>query len=265
MSPRVLVSVESQVAHVRLNRPEKRNGLDLALFEALVETGLALAADKAVRAVVLSGEGPAFCAGLDWASFLAMGGAGPARLLARDTEKSPANLAQRAAWVWQELAVPVIAAVHGATYGGGLQLALAADLRYGAPDTQLSVMEIRYGLVPDMSISQTLPRLVRADIARELVFTGRVVEAEEAARIGLLTRVVERPVEEALAAAGRIAGQSPEAVRAAKRLMQAPLTDPLTSFTLETELQLPLLGSPNQMEAVTATMSRRAPVFRDPS
>ena len=263
---RVKVEVVEHVAHVRLDRPDKRNGLDLAMFEALVAAGEAVSADSRVRAVVLSGEGKAFCAGLDWAAFMAMGGDEvAARLLARDLEKSPANLAQRACWVWAECRVPVIAAVHGAAFGGGLQLALACDLRYVAPDAKLSVMEMRYGLIPDMSLSRTLPRLVRLDVAKELTFTGRIFSGEEAGRLGLATVVTADPLAAALAAARVIASRSPEAIRAAKTLLDdAPLLDVRASLELETTLQLPLLGSPNQLEAVASTMQKRDPLFADP-
>ena len=145
---RVVVEISEHVAHVRLNRPDKRNGVDLPMFEALVAMGSRLADDRTVRAVVLSGEGTSFCAGLDFAAFMTTPNAGE-RLLARD-ESSPANLAQRASWIWSELPVPVVAAIHGAAFGAGLQIALACDLRFVAADARMSVMEIRYGLVPDM-------------------------------------------------------------------------------------------------------------------
>lgn len=265
MSDRVLITLEGHVAHVRLNREGKRNGMDLAMFEGLIAAGERVAADRSIRAVVLSGEGKAFCAGLDWGAFLAMGADVGQKLLERDLTKSPANLAQRACWVWQEVPVPVIAAVQGAAYGGGLQLALAADVRLVAPDAQLSVMEIKYGLIPDMSATQTLARLVRPDVALELVFTGRVVAAEEAVRIGLATRLSERALEEAQDLARAIAARSPDAIRAAKRLFRgAHAADVAASFRLETELQIALLGSANQMEAVQATMAKRDPVFTDP-
>jgi len=263
-TPRVTVHIDAGVADVRLNRPDKRNGLDLAMFLALVEVGEQLAQDHSVRCVVLSGAGKAFCAGLDWPAFLALGEEGSRRLLARGPE-SPANLAQRAGWVWSELPVPVIAAIHGSTLGGGLQLALACDLRIAAPDTQLSVMEIRYGLIPDMSGSQTLFKLVRPDLARELVYTGRLVAADEAANIGLVTRIAADPHAEALTLARTIASHSPQAIRAGKRLCnEAPPLDVAASFKLETDLQLGLLATPNQIEAVQAALGKRPPVFSDP-
>lgn len=264
MSDRVVVSRPiAGVAHVELAREEKRNGLDLAMFEGLLSTGLALRADPSVRAVVLSGRGKAFCAGLDWGAFLSMGAEAGQKLLARDAS-SPANLAQRACWIWQELDVPVIAAIRGAAMGGGLQLALAADLRYVAPDAQLSVMEIRYGLIPDMSATKTLALLVRPDVARDLLWSGRTVGADEAVAIGLATRREDDPVVAALRTAEEIAKRSPHAIRSGKRLMRdtAPV-DAKSAFLLETELQLALLGSPNQMEAVSAAMGKRDPAFAD--
>src|SRR5580704_15677091 len=256
---RVLLSVDAGVAHVRMNRADKRNGLDLAMFDALIATGEHIASDRTIRAVVLSGAGPAFCAGLDWNAFLADADASK-KLLARDLAQSPANVAQRACWVWTEVPVPVIAAVHGAALGGGLQLALACDLRVVAPDAQLSVMEIRYGLVPDMTASQTLLRLVRPDVAKELVFTGRVVTGEEAGRIGLATRVAADP----LAEATTIASQSPHAIRAGKALLdRAPAMSAIDALAFETTLQLGLLGTPNQMEAVQAAMTKRTARFSD--
>jgi enoyl-CoA hydratase/carnithine racemase len=263
-SERVVVTIEGGIAHVELAREDKRNGLDLAMFEALVHTGDRLRANRAVRAVVLSGRGKSFCAGLDWGAFLAMGPEVGRALLAR-SEGSPANLAQRACWIWQELDVPVIAAIRGAAVGGGLQLALAADLRYLARDAQLSVMEIQYGLVPDMSATRTLAKLVRPDVARELVFTGRKVAADEAVAIGLATRVVDDPIAAALETAREIARRSPHAIRAGKRLFRdAEELDVKGAFLLETELQLGLLGSANQSEAVAAALGKREPVFADP-
>jgi enoyl-CoA hydratase/carnithine racemase len=260
---RVVVEISEHVAHVRLNRPDKRNGVDLAMFEALVAMGERLGAEPSVRAVVLSGAGASFCAGLDFASFLAMGPAS-ARLLAREPG-SPANLAQRACWVWTELRVPVVAAIRGAAFGAGLQLALACDVRLVADDARLSVMEIRYGLIPDMTASKTLLRLVRSDVARELVYTGRVVEAAEAVAIGLATRACADPVADALALARAIAQQSPSAIRASKRLcVESGDLDTVAAFSRETELQLELLGKPEQLEAVAAMMGKRAPAFGDP-
>jgi enoyl-CoA hydratase/carnithine racemase len=267
MTDRVSVSRQDGVAEVRLNRPEKLNALDLAMFEGLVETGRALAGDASLRAVVLSGEGRAFCAGLDVACFagLAQGSDAAGRLLGREPGAA-ANHAQQAAAVWTDLPVPVIAAVHGVAFGGGLQIALGADIRLVAPDAQLSVMEVRWGLVPDMTGSQTLRRLVRLDVAKELAFTGRIVTGTEAVALGLGTRVSEAPREAAWALAREIAARSPDAVRAAKRLLdQAGLVSREEGLRLEERIQRSLIRSTNQIEAVMANVEQRPPRFHDPA
>lgn len=268
MAERVVVSKQDGVADVRLSRPEKMNALDAAMFEALVDTGKTLAADRSLRAVVLSGEGRAFCAGLDFSSFMAMAGDGgerPRRNLTDRDPDSPGNHAQRAAWVWQELPMPVIAAVHGVAFGGGLQIALGADIRFVAPDAQLSVMEIKWGLVPDMSGTQTLRRLVRLDVAKELTFTGRVISGVEAVALGLATHVSEHPHDDAMKLAREIASKSPNAVRTAKQLLnESGLVSIAEGMKLEESLQLSLIGKPNQLEAVQANMQKRPPQFTDP-
>ncbi len=263
MSDRVQLTIDNGVATVRLSRPDRLNGLDPEMFDALIETGKRLAADNTIRAVVLHGEGKGFCAGLDFQAFMAADG-GAKKLLERGSE-SPANVAQRAAWVWQEIPVPVIAAVHGVAFGGGLQIALGADLRYVRPDAKLSVMEIKWGLIPDMCITQTLLRLVPIDLAKELTFTGRILSGTEAVELGIATKVCGDPLEEALGMAKVIATKSPHAIRAAKKLLnEAPGLSRADALKLETELQVPLLGSPNQMEAVQANMTKRDPSFADP-
>ncbi len=268
MSDRVIVSVQDGVADVRMNRPDKLNAIDVPMFQALAEAGRAVARDRSVRAVVLSGEGRAFCAGLDMGSFQAMaggGGRGGPNLLAREAGESPANFAQLAGWVWTEVPVPVIAAVHGVAYGGGLQIALGADLRLVAPDARLSVMEIKWGLVPDMSGTQTLRRLVRLDVAKELTFTGRVVGGAEAVALGLATRVEADPRTAALALAAEIAARSPDAIRAGKRLLDESGRVPVAEgLALEEQLQRGLIGRPNQIEAVKANLEKRPPRFSDP-
>lgn len=261
---RVTCTIDGGIADVRLNRADKHNGLDPAMFDAIVEVGRRLLAERSLRAVLLSGEGPSFCAGLDFKAFMTGGPAVRDKLLARGDE-SIANLAQRVAWIWTEIPVPVIAAIHGACVGGGLQIALAADLRVAHPDAKLAVREIVYGLIPDMSISKTLARLVRIDIAKELTFTGREFDGREAAALGLVTRTCEDPRATARALAEQIAAQSPDAIRAAKQLWnRAPWLDDAAALQLETQLQLPLLGSRNQLEAVQARFMNRAPKFSDP-
>jgi len=267
MADRITVTRIGGVADVRMNRADKMNALDRAMFEGLVEAGKALSADRSVRAIVLSGEGRAFCAGLDFMSFMAMAGEGdPGRSLFHRDDDSPANSAQRAAWVWTEVPVPVIAAVHGAAFGGGLQIALAADIRIATPDAQFSVMEIKWGLVPDMSGTQTLRRLVRLDIAKELTFTGRVFSGTEAAALGIVTRLDPNPREAALALATEIAGKSPDAIRASKHLLdQSGVVSVADGLRLEEDLQKRVMGQANQLEAVQANLEKRAPAFQDPS
>jgi enoyl-CoA hydratase/carnithine racemase len=274
MSDRVVVTrLPGGVADVRLNRADKMNALDIPMFEALVAAGTELASDRTLRAVVLSGEGRAFSAGLDFSSFQSMaggsrsgGGPAPPNLLSRGDASSPANFAQRAAWIWTEVPVPVIAAVHGVAYGGGLQIALGADLRFVAPDAKLSVMEIKWGLVPDMSGTQTLRRLVRLDVAKELTFTGRVISGTEAVELGLATRVAADPRAAALEAAAEIAAKSPDAIRAAKKLLDASGVVPVADgLRLEEQLQIGLIGRGNQIESVRANLEKRAPRFEDPS
>jgi enoyl-CoA hydratase/carnithine racemase len=281
---RVSVTITDGVADVRLTRPDKRNALDGAMFAGLVAAGERLKAESRVRAVVLSGEGPDFCAGLDFGWFRAMRdgerrsahvdlppGGGPARPgpqgPASPGPQGPASSAgQRAAYVWTEVPVPVIAAVTGNALGGGLQIALGADIRIVAPDARMSVLEIRWGLIPDMTGSQLLPELVGRDVAKELTFTGRMVSGEEAVALGLATRVDPDPRQAALELAGSIARRSPHAIRAAKRLLDlAGRADLETGFAAEQEEIGALIGSPNQVEAVAAEFERRPPRFTDPA
>ncbi len=261
---RVTCEIRDGIADVRLNRAAKHNGLDVAMFDAIVEVGRALIDDRSLRAVILSGEGPSFCAGLDFKAFMTGGPAVREKLLSR-TDESPANLAQRVGWIWTEVPVPVIAAIHGACVGGGLQIALGADVRVVHPDTKLAVREIVWGLIPDMSITKTLTRLVRLDVAKELTFTGREFDGREALALGLATRLAEDPRAAARELAEQIAERSPDAIRAAKQLWhRAPELDDAAALQLETELQLPLLGGRNQVEAVQAQFMKRAPKFEDP-
>lgn len=265
---RIAVEVVDGVADVRLARPEKMNALDPATFAGLVAAGERLRATPGLRAVVLSGQGRAFCSGLD-TSRLGRSADEPddqpaPSLLPATRRPNGANEFQQAVMVWRELGVPVIAAVHGVAFGGGFQLMLAADIRFVAPDTRLSLMEIKWGLVPDMAAFAILPRLVRDDVARDLTYTGRIFSGEEAERLGLATYVSATPVEDALAYARAIAGRNPHAIRAAKRLLNAAMTaEPATILLQESEEQAALIGSANQAEAVRANLEKRDPVFQD--
>ena len=184
-------------------------------------------------------------------------------ILQRDGERS--NVAQKVATDWIDLPMPVIAAIHGNCFGGGMQIALGADIRIAAPDAKLSVLEVKWGLVPDMGITSTLPRLLPIDVAKELTFSGRVVSGTEAAQLGLVTRTADDPLAAALELAGSIAARSPDAVRAAKRLYDEMWQGPVEAgLLLETELQLALIGSPNQLAAVTAGMTKQPGAFADP-
>jgi enoyl-CoA hydratase/carnithine racemase len=263
MSDRVTVSLERGVADVRLTRPDKLNACDLAMFEALVETADGLAREPGLRAVVISGEGRGFSAGIDVSSF---GGGGGGRDLFERSDASPANFVQRSAWAWRELPVPVVAAVHGVCFGAGLQIALAADVRFVAPDARLSVMEIRWGLVPDVSGTRTLIHLVRDDVARELVYTGRQVPGTEAVALGLASHLSDTPREAALELAAEIAAKSPSAIRADKTLLNAARQlDDADGLLLEEGLQRSVMGKPNQVEAVKANLEKRPPTFTDPT
>ncbi|WP_322516329.1 crotonase/enoyl-CoA hydratase family protein [Rhodopseudomonas palustris] len=269
MNDRVSVSVSDGVADVRLVRADKMNALDAAMFEALVATTERLATEKGVRVVVLSGEGKAFCAGLDMGRFAAMkesGGNGIPGGEFRDLTKrthGQANAAQQAVWGWRMLPVPVIAAIHGVAFGGGFQLALGADIRLMAPDARMSIMEIKWGLVPDMAGTPVLASLMRDDVLRELTYTGRIFSAQEALGYGLATRIVDDPRAAALEMAREIAGKSPDAIRAAKRMLNNLSVDPGPALLAESVEQQKLIGSPNQTEAVRANMEKRAPNFVD--
>jgi enoyl-CoA hydratase/carnithine racemase len=192
------------------------------------------------------------------------GQGGTSVLLDRDEDRL-ANMAQRVTYDWSLVPAPVIAAIHGNCFGGGLQIALGADIRIAAPDAKLSILEIKWGLVPDMGITQTLPRLVPIDVAKELTFSGRIVSGTDAHALGLVTRTADDALAAALALADEIAQKSPDAVRAAKRLYDETWesNDAATALVLESELQTALIGSPNQIAAVVAGMSGEKPVFVD--
>jgi enoyl-CoA hydratase/carnithine racemase len=263
------------VAEVVLDRADKRNALDNAMFAAIADAGERVKSEPGVRAVVVSGDGPSFCAGLDFSSFQAMASgsavADPGRA-ATQPEGSPGSMAegrithlgQQVCWVWQEVPVPVIAAVHGHALGGGLQIALGADIRIVHPDTKLSVREVHWGLVPDMTGTFILSQLVRPDIAKELTFTARLFSGTEAYEMGLATRLSETPHADALALAHEIAARSPGAVRGAKALFNRLLADGAAEqFAEERRVIGAQIGSPNQVEAVMADFEKRPPVFAD--
>lgn len=265
MSDRVLVDVDDHVAIVTLNRANKNNALDLGMFEALIDAGETLASRQDVRAVVLHGAGDNFCAGIDLSVFQGDGlGEAAGGDLMQPREGSPANFFQSAAYVWHALPVPVIAAITGAAFGGGLQIALGADIRYAAPDARLSIMEIKWGIIPDMAITVAARDVLPLDRLKALAYTGRVVSGDEAAGLGLVTESLEDPLNRAKEVASEIAQRSPDAVRAAKRLLNEAWQDPpAASLRREAELQRSLIGGPNQLEAVMANLHKRNPDFQD--
>ena len=272
MENRISVTISGGIADVKLNRPEKMNALDQAMFDALVATGERLKHEPGLRAVVLSGAGRAFCAGLDMGRFQAMAQADEkhdlreanAERLGKRTH-GDANRSQHAVLVWQQIPVPVIAAVHGVALGGGFQVALGADMRFVAPDAKMSILEIKWGLVPDMGGTVLMRRLARADVIRELTFSGRMFSGAEALDYGFATRVSARPYEDAMAYAAEVAGKSPHTIRAAKRLLKlAESADDATLLLAESNEQIAVMGGGNQVEAVAAALQKRAPVFVDP-
>lgn len=260
-----VVGLSGPVAEVWLARPDKKNALTLEMLDRLVEIGRALAAAPGVRAVILAGEGGDFSAGLDTGVLTGMAGnldAVKAEMLA-PPEGSVANRFQLPATIWSEVPAPVIAALDGVCFGAGLQIALGADFRIARPDSRLSIMEGKWGLIPDMGISQSLPRLLRADRAKELLMTARILQGAEAQGIGLVTRLSDDPLSEARAFAEALAARSPDAVRASKRLIDRIYKgDPEAELRLEAELQAGLMGTPNQIETVLSNLQNRKPSYR---
>jgi enoyl-CoA hydratase/carnithine racemase len=258
---RVSVEYVDGVAQVRLNRPDKMNAVDFEMIDAVLAAAERLAAEPGLRAVVLSGAGRGFCAGLDVANFAALAIGDPEGLIMPRTH-GMANRFQQFSLCWRALPVPVIAALHGVAFGAGLQLATGADIRIAAPDTKLSVKEMKWGLVPDMGGMVTLPELLRADVLKRLTFTAEDVGAEEALRLGLVTELAADPLARAMALAQTIAGRSPSGIRAAKRLITAAYGAPEAEvLRLESREQTDLIGKPDQMEVIAANMQGRAPKF----
>ncbi len=263
-SKRVQVDVADHVATVALTRAEKHNALDAEMFEAIIGAAGRLRSEPGLRAVVLRGEGRSFCSGLDLISMASTGQGVDG--LTQPLQAEVPNWYQRAAYDWIRVPVPVIAAIHGNCLGGGLQIALAADIRIATPDAKLSVMEIKWGLIPDMSITRTLPRLVGIDVAKELAYTGRVFSGAEALELGVVTHVADDPLAAAQELAAEIAQRSPDAVRGIKRLFDESWTEgPEQTLALEAKLQLGLIGSPNQLAAVAAGLADEPAQFADPS
>ena len=261
--PRVTTDISGGIAHVQLNRADKMNALDRAMFDAIIAAGEALMDRKDVRCVVLSGSGRAFCAGIDTSAFTEFGALDDKHPLFQRIY-GDSNMYQRVCTVWHDLPMPVIAAIHGTCFGGGVQIALGADIRIVHPETKLSVMEVKWGLIPDMGGLYYMPLLMRDDHVRELTYTGRIISGEEAANLGLATRTAADPVAEAMAMAHKIATAAPNAMRQAKAVFEErPAMDRAETLQAESERQAAIMRSPQFMEAVMAGMQKRAPQFSD--
>lgn len=265
MDDRIRVEVDGRgIADVCLVRGDKMNALDFAMFDAIGAAIDSLKADARVRVVVLHGEGKAFCAGLDTSRFGAMSAGAPTGFRdLRERTHGMSNSAQYVAMGWRELKVPVIAAVHGVAFGGGLQLALGADIRYVTAELKMSVMEVKWGLVPDMGGIALMRGLVRDDLVRELTFSGRIVRGDEAVAIGLATRVCADPLQTARELAAELVGRSPDALEHAKLLLnRAQNEDAARLLQAESDAQAQVMGGYNQVEAVRANLESRAPAYR---
>jgi len=260
---RVSTEIRDHVAHVTLTRGDKMNGVDQAMAEAIVEAGEALCGNGEVRAVVLSGEGRAFCAGLDVASFAVLAGQDPHAKIMPRLEGKNTNLFQEVALVWRRVPVPVIASLHGVVFGAGFQLALGADIRIAHPETQLAVMEMKWGLVPDMGGMVLMPQLMRSDVIRRMTYTAEPVSAAQGLDWGIVTELADDPLAASQALAGSIAGKSPSAVRAAKRLIAVAESGGNEDAVLlaESQEQADLIGKPHQMEVIAANLQKRTPNF----
>lgn len=259
---RVSIEINDHIAHVTLTRSDKMNAVDMEMAEAIVAAGEQLVADDTLRAVVLSGEGKSFCAGLDVMNFAKFAAGDPEALVMPRTH-GLSNLFQRVAMVWREIPVPVIASLHGAVYGAGFQLALGADIRIAHPETQLAIMEMKWGLIPDMGGMVLLPQLVRSDVLRQMTYTAKPVSATKASEWGLVTELSDDPLAAARALAEELSSKSPSAIRAAKRLIGLAESGASEAEVLlaESREQTDLIGKPDQMEVIAANMQKRAPVF----
>ena len=272
---RVTISVVDGIADVKMNRADKRNALDNAMFASLCAAGEYLKTLDGLRVVVLSGDGASFCAGLDFSSFAQMAEAGAKANAADNKADNKADMnagamvdgrithmAQQVCWVWQEVPVPVIAAVHGHALGGGIQIALGTDIRIVHPDTQLSVREVHWGLIPDMTGTLMLSRLTRPDVVKNLVFTARIFSGKEGYEMGLVTQLSQDVYADAMTMAREIAGRSPEAVRGAKKLINLLANSGAAEqFAAERATIGQLIGTANQAEAVMSHFEKRPPNF----
>jgi enoyl-CoA hydratase/carnithine racemase len=257
--PRVTTTIENHIAHVRMTRPEKMNAIDIAMFEALVSAGEALAQNDEIRAVVLSGDGRGFCAGID-VSVLG-GGSSKIQDITLRTH-GDCNVFQRAVMVWHDLKIPVIAAVHGVAYGGGFQIALGADIRFVHPDAKLSIMEIKWGICPDMGGTYLMTKLARDDVVRDLTYSGRIFSGTDAKEFGFATHLSADPLSSAMNLANEIASKSPSAIMACKSLISASHSNSRQEqLYFEARQQQELLKGVHHREAVMAGIANKTPVF----
>ncbi|CAA0110728.1 Short-chain-enoyl-CoA hydratase [BD1-7 clade bacterium] len=252
---RVLLEIKDTVAYVTMNRADKHNGLDWPMVQQMISTAKSIRRNRDIRVVILSGKGPSFCAGLDFSAVAKQPMLVPKLFLKWPFGKM--NAAQRIAHIWRDLPIPVIAVIHGNCFGGGTQIALASDFRIARPDANLSILEMKWGLIPDMTGMVTLSRLTRLDIAQELTMTGRFFSGTEAAGYGLVTRLADDPMADAEMLAGQIAQQSPDAVAAAKYLFRKTWKkDTWATLLWERWVQARLLGRKNQRIAMANGMKK---------
>lgn len=271
INDRIELTVENHIAHVKLSRADKMNALDNKMFDAIPMVGELIRQDSSIRVVVISGDGGNFCAGLDksnFASILEKKGVSleddePAMVLA-DRTHGISNALQYVVWMWRELPMPVIAAIDGFALGGGLQIALGADFRYAAANSKFSILEMRWGIVPDMGSTQIMRHLVRDDVVRELTYTAKIFSAQEAKEWGFITDIVESPLEHAMAVAEQISLKNPDAIRASKKILEASHYQTAEEgLLMESAEQDKIMGTPNQIEAVMAELQKRKPDFVD--
>ncbi len=258
MEDRVTIEMDGHVAIVRLSRPDKMNALDIKMFDAIIEAGEKVNADESVRAVVLTGEGKSFCAGLDISMFSLDGNSEMTATPLIDRTHGIANRWQKAVWVWREMQVPVVAAVHGIVFGGGLQIMSAADIKFAQAETKFSIMEMKWGIIPDMGGPQIWRHNIREDIYRELTYTNRIFSGEQAVEYGFATHISEEPFKDALALAQEIASKNPDAVVKAKKLFNSvPHLSEEDGLLMESKEQDMVIGKSNQLESVFSSMQKR--------
>lgn len=260
MSERVRFEVREQIAYVTMTRTDKYNALDWEMFVGLIGAARKISRDKSIRAVILQGDGKAFCSGLDFPSFAKQQGRMVRGFLTYGVKTT--NMFQEVAWCWRRLPVPVIAVIHGYCYGGGLQIALGADFRFTTPDCEFSILEAKWGLIPDMSGTVTLRELLPMDQAKLLAMTGRMLSGEEALKLNMVTAVSAEPLAEAEKLAAEIKTRSPDSVASTKALFQENWVNGVRSaFRRERYLQLGLLFGKNRFIAQEANFKKQKPEF----